>query len=194
VIGGALGDRYGRHRLLAGGLAVLGLGAGLAALSTNAAELIAMRALMGVGSAAIMPATLSIVTDVFDNPSERVKAIGVWSGISGLGVAVGPTLSGWLLEHFDWSSVFLVHVRIVIVALVAGRVFVPASRADRKPRLDPVGAILSLAGLVALTHGLIEAPERGWTSVATLGILGGAVRCSLRSPPGSFAARTRWSR
>ncbi|HKE80818.1 MAG TPA: MFS transporter [Solirubrobacteraceae bacterium] len=175
LIGGALGDRYGRHRLLAGGLAVLGIGAGLAALSTNATELIATRALMGVGAAAVMPATLSILTDVFDNPSERVKAIGIWSGISGLGVAVGPTLSGWLLEHFDWTSVFLVHVPIVIVALIAGRALVPASRADRAPRLDPVGAILSLAGLVALTYGLIEAPERGWTSVATLGILGGAV-------------------
>jgi EmrB/QacA subfamily drug resistance transporter len=130
---------------------------------------------MGVGAAAIMPATLSILTDVFDNPSERVKAIGIWSGISGLGVAVGPTLSGWLLEHFDWTSVFLVHVPIVIVALIAGRALVPASRADRTPRLDPIGAILSLTGLVALTYGLIEAPERGWTSVATLGILGGAV-------------------
>src|SRR5262245_38506517 len=175
LIGGALGDRYGRHRLLAGGLAVLGLGAGLAALATNATELIATRALMGVGAAAIMPATLSILSDVFDDPSERVRAIGIWSGISGLGVAVGPTLSGWLLEHFAWSSVFLVHVPIVIVALIAGRALVPASRADRTPRLDPVAAVLSLAGLVALTYGVIEAPERGWTSVATLGILGGAV-------------------
>jgi EmrB/QacA subfamily drug resistance transporter len=175
LLGGALGDRYGRHRLLAGGLATLGIGAGLAALSTNAAELIATRALMGVGAAAIMPATLSILSDVFDNPSERVKAIGIWSGISGLGVAVGPTLSGWLLEHFSWNSVFLVHVPIVIVALIAGRALVPASRAQRTPRLDPVGAALSLAGLVALTYGLIQAPERGWTSMATLGVLGAAV-------------------
>jgi EmrB/QacA subfamily drug resistance transporter len=175
LIGGAFGDRYGRHRLLAGGLAVLGLGAGLAALSTNAAELIATRALMGVGAAAIMPATLSILSDVFDNPSERVKAIGIWSGISGLGVAVGPTLSGWLLEHFSWSSVFLVHVPIVIIALIAGRALVPASRAQRAPRLDPVGAVLSLSGLVALTYGLIQAPERGWTSLATLGVLASAV-------------------
>jgi EmrB/QacA subfamily drug resistance transporter len=175
LIGGALGDRYGRHRLLAGGLAVLGLGAGLAGLATGATELIAMRALMGVGAAAIMPATLSILTDVFENPSERVKAIGIWSGISGLGVAVGPTLSGWLLEHFDWGSVFFVHVPIVIVALIAGRALVPASSADRKPRLDPVGAILSLAGLVALTYGVIEAPDRGWTSVATLAVLGVAI-------------------
>jgi EmrB/QacA subfamily drug resistance transporter len=172
LIGGALGDRYGRHRLLAGGLVVLGAGAGLAALATNPEQLIATRALMGVGAAAIMPATLSILSDVFIDPGERVKAIGIWSGISGLGVAVGPTLSGWLLEHFDWSSVFLVHIPIVIVALVAGRVLVPASRAARRPRLDPLGAVLSLAGLVALTYGLIEAPDRGWTSVATLGTLG----------------------
>jgi EmrB/QacA subfamily drug resistance transporter len=175
LIGGALGDRYGRHRLLAGGLAVLGLGAAGAALSTNPEQLIAMRALMGVGAAAIMPATLSILTDVFTEPGERVKAIGIWSGISGLGVAVGPTLSGWLLQHFSWSSVFIVHVPIVIVALVAGRALVPASRAGRKPRLDPIGSVASLAGLVALTYGLIEAPDRGWTSAATLGVLSTAV-------------------
>ena len=175
LIGGALGDRFGRHRLLAGGLSLIGVGAALAGLSTNAAELIAMRAVMGIGAAAVMPATLSILSDVFTDPGERVKAIGIWSGISGLGVAVGPTFSGWLLEHFSWSSVFFVHVPIVIVALIAGRRFVPASRAERRPRLDPVGAVLSLAGLAALTYGLIEAPSRGWTSVTTLGILGGAV-------------------
>jgi EmrB/QacA subfamily drug resistance transporter len=175
LVGGALGDRYGRHRLLAGGLAVLGLGAVLAALSTNATELIATRALMGVGAAAIMPATLSILSDVFEDPNERVKAIGIWSGISGLGVAVGPTLSGWLLEHFSWSSVFVVHVPIVIIALIAGRLLVPASRAARRPRLDPLAAVLSLAGLVALTYGLIEAPDRGWTSITTLGVLAAAV-------------------
>src|SRR5262245_58790134 len=175
LIGGALGDRYGRHRLLAGGLAVLGIGAAFAGLATNATGLIAMRALMGVGAAAIMPATLSILTDVFQNPGERVKAIGIWSGISGLGVAVGPTISGWLLEHFSWGAVFFVHVPIVIVALVAGRALVPASRTDHAPRLDPIAAILSLAGLVALTYGVIEAPVRGWTSVTTIGILGGAI-------------------
>jgi EmrB/QacA subfamily drug resistance transporter len=175
LIGGALGDRYGRHRLLAGGLAVFGAGAGLAALATNPEQLIATRALMGLGAAAIMPATLSILSDVFVDPGERVRAIGIWSGITGLGVAVGPTLGGWLLEHFDWSSVFLVNIPIVAVALVAGRVLVPASRAARRPRLDPVGAVLSLAGLVALTYGLIEAADRGWTSVATLGTLGSAL-------------------
>jgi EmrB/QacA subfamily drug resistance transporter len=175
LIGGALGDRYGRHRLLAGGLAVFGAGAGLAALATSPEQLIATRALMGLGAAAIMPATLSILSDVFVDPGERVRAIGIWSGISGLGVAVGPSLSGWLLEHFDWSSVFLVNIPIVAVALVAGRMLVPASRAARRPRLDPVGAALSLAGLVALAYGLIEAAERGWTSLATLATLGSAL-------------------
>jgi EmrB/QacA subfamily drug resistance transporter len=175
LIGGALGDRFGRHKLLAAGLVVLGTGAAFAAVATGPEQLIAMRAVMGVGAAAIMPATLSILSDVFVEPGERVKAIGIWSGISGLGVAVGPTLSGWLLEHFSWSSVFLVHIPIVAVALVAGRLLVPASRAARRPRLDPVGAVLSLAGLVALTYGVIEAPDRGWTSVATAGTLGAAV-------------------
>jgi EmrB/QacA subfamily drug resistance transporter len=166
---GSLGDRIGRHRLLAGGLFVFGLGSALAAASTSASQLIACRVLMGIGAAAIMPATLSILTNVFTIVSERAKAIAMWSAIAGLGVAIGPTLGGWLLEHFDWGSIFMVNLPIVAVALIAGRMLVPPS-ADPHPRaLDPIGAALSIAGISALVYAIIEAPSHGWLSVTTLG-------------------------
>ncbi|WP_083418190.1 DHA2 family efflux MFS transporter permease subunit [Pseudofrankia sp. BMG5.36] len=165
---GALGDRYGRHRALAAGLIVFGAGSLGAALTTTTAQLIALRALMGAGAAFVMPATLSILTSVFTDPAERVKAIGLWSGVSGLGVAIGPTAGGWLLAHFSWGSIFLVNLPVVAVALTAGALLVPASRAPRPVRPDLAGALLSIAGLGTLTYTLIQAPAAGWTSTTTL--------------------------
>jgi EmrB/QacA subfamily drug resistance transporter len=167
---GSLGDRIGRQRTLAGGLAVFGVGSVLAGMSATAAELIASRVIMGVGAAAIMPATLSILTNVFTDAGERAKAIAIWSAVTGLGVAIGPTLGGWLLEHFGWGSIFFVNIPIVVVALVAGRVLVPASRDEHPKALDPVGALLSLVGVVALVYAVIEAPVNGWLSPATLAV------------------------
>jgi EmrB/QacA subfamily drug resistance transporter len=169
---GSLGDRIGRHRTLAGGLIVFGTASALAAMSTSVSQLICFRVLMGIGAAAIMPATLSILTNVFTVPRERAKAIAMWSAVAGLGVAIGPTLGGWLLEHFAWGSVFMVNVPIVAVALVAGRITVPPS-ADPHPRaLDPMGAVLSIGGIVALVYAVIDAPSRGWTSATTVGTAG----------------------
>jgi EmrB/QacA subfamily drug resistance transporter len=166
---GSLGDRIGRQRLLAGGLIVFGVGSALAAASGSADRLIFFRALMGVGAAAIMPATLSILTNVFTDPKERPRAIALWSAVSGLGVAIGPTLGGWLLEHFSWGSIFLINVPIVVVALVAGRFVIPPSAAENPPAIDPVGAVLSIAGLVFLVYAIIEAPNYGWLSMRTDG-------------------------
>ena len=166
---GSLGDRIGRHRTLAGGLIVFGLGSALAALSTSAAELVACRVVMGIGAAAVMPATLSILTNVFTVPAERARAIAMWSSVAGLGVVVGPTLGGWLLEHFAWGSVFMVNLPIVGVALVAGRLVVPPSANPHPRALDPVGALLSMAGILAVVYAIIEAPSHGWLSPATLG-------------------------
>lgn len=167
---GSLGDRVGRHRTLAGGLVVFGLGSGLAALSGSAGELIACRTLMGLGAAAVMPSTLSILTNVFTDSGERAKAIALWSAVSGLGIAIGPTLGGFLLEHFSWGSIFVVNLPIVAIALVAGRILVPPSADRRPPALDPAGALLSIAGLVAVVYAVIEAPSNGWLSSTTLGI------------------------
>jgi EmrB/QacA subfamily drug resistance transporter len=167
---GSLGDRIGRHRVLAGGLVVFGAGSALAALSGSSGALIASRVVMGVGAAAIMPATLSILTNVFTVPAERAKAIAMWSAVSGLGVAIGPTLGGWLLEHFGWGSIFTVNLPIVGVALIAGRLVVPPSVNPFSKALDPVGLVSSVAGVVAVVYAIIEAPSYGWLSARTLGI------------------------
>jgi EmrB/QacA subfamily drug resistance transporter len=164
---GALGDRFGRRRALFAGLAVFGAGSLIAAFADSAGMLIASRALMGVGGAFIMPTTLSIATNVFPE-GERAKAIGVWAAVAGLGIGVGPVAGGFLLEHFEWGSVFLVNLPIVALALTAGWFLVPDSRDPEATPLDPAGAVLSMAGLTAVLYGIIEAPSHGWTSATTL--------------------------
>ena len=166
---GSLGDRFGRRRALFAGMAVFGIGSVLAAFSGSSATLIATRAFMGIGAAFVMPATLSIITNLFTDPKERAQAIAAWAGVAGLGVAIGPITGGWLLEHFWWGSVFLVNVPFIVLALVAGRRLLPESRDPEQPRLDLVGAALSIVGLTALVWTLIEAPHHGWTDAVTLG-------------------------
>jgi len=164
---GSLGDRFGRRSALAAGLVVFGVGSVLSALAGTSTQLIATRALMGVGGAFIMPTTLSILTNVFP-PAERGRAIGIWAGVSGLGIAIGPVTGGWLLGHFWWGSIFLVNVPVVIFALIVGRLIVPNTKDPAAPKLDPVGASLSIVGLVALVYGIIEAPAKGWGSTEIL--------------------------
>ena len=185
---GSLGDKFGRRGALTAGLVVFGLGSLLSATATSASQLIATRCVMGLGAALIMPATLSIVTNVFTIPAERARAIGIWAGFSALGVAVGPLAGGYLLEHFYWGSVFLVNIPVVLIALIGGRLVVPTSKDPSSPRLDPLGAVLSIVGLTALLWTIIEAPSKGWTSGATLGgfaisllILGAFVMWELHS-------------
>lgn len=169
---GSLGDRYGRRSALSLGLVIFVLGSIASAFANTAGMLIATRSVMGVGAALIMPATLSLLTNIFTEPKERAKAIGIWAGLSGIGVALGPMLGGWLLEHFDWGSVFLVNVPVVAIALPAGYFLLPDSRAEDSPRLDPFGAVLSIVGLVALIWAIIEAPAQGWTSPTVLAAFG----------------------
>ncbi len=171
---GSLSDRYGRRYALAAGLVVFGIGSVLSAFAGSANTLISTRALMGIGGALIMPSTLSILTNVFP-AEERGRAIGIWAGVSGLGIAIGPIVGGWLLSHFWWGSVFLVNVPVVIFALIAGRLIVPNSKDPSPNALDPVGAVLSIVGLVSLVYGIIEAPSHGWTSTQTLWTFGAAV-------------------
>jgi EmrB/QacA subfamily drug resistance transporter len=172
---GSLGDRFGRYRALVVGLVVFGVGSAAAAFAGSSGTLIAARAIMGVGGACIMPATLSIITNVFTDPRERGRAIGVWAGVSALGLAVGPVTGGLLLEHFWWGSVLLVNVPIVIVALVAGFFLVPDSRDPAAPRIDIIGALLSIAGLVAVVWALIEGPTTGWGSAPVVGAFAAGV-------------------
>jgi EmrB/QacA subfamily drug resistance transporter len=164
---GSLSDRFGRRSALGIGLLVFGAGSLASAFAASASVLIATRALMGIGGALIMPSTLSILTNVFP-PEERGRAIGIWAGVSGLGIGIGPMVGGFLLNHFWWGSVFLVNVPIVIFAFIAGRLIVPNSKDPSAPPIDPVGVVLSITGLVTLVYAIIEAPTNGWTSPQTI--------------------------
>ncbi|MGW1491706.1 MFS transporter [Streptomyces sp. NPDC002402] len=174
LLGGGLGDRFGRKRMLITGLALV-FGFTMAAAYANSPEmLITMRAGMGVGGAFVMPATLSIIKHVFP-AEEQAKAISMWAGSGAIGVPLGPVLGGLLLEHYWWGAVFLISVPIVLVAMVACAVMIPESRnPDRRP-LDLVGVLLSVAGLGVLVYGIIEGPRYGWTDGLTLSALAAGV-------------------
>jgi EmrB/QacA subfamily drug resistance transporter len=172
---GSLGDRFGRRPALQFGLVVFGVGSLASAMAGSAGGLIASRGFMGVGGAFIMPATLSIITNVFP-ARERGRAIGVWAATAGVAVALGPLTGGFLLEHFYWGSVFLVNLPVVAIGLLAGVFLIPDSKDPSAPRLDPIGAILSILGLTAVLFAIIEAPENGWTDPVTIaGFVIGAV-------------------
>jgi EmrB/QacA subfamily drug resistance transporter len=160
---GSLGDRFGRRGALQVGLSIFGLGSLASAFASSPAHLITTRALMGIGGAFIMPATLSIITNVFPQ-EERGRAIGLWASVAGVAAALGPISGGFLLEHFYWGSIFTVNLPIVAFALVCSVFLIPTSKDPSKPRQDPVGAVLSIVGLCSLVYGIIEAPDIGWTS------------------------------
>jgi MFS transporter, DHA2 family, multidrug resistance protein len=176
---GAIGDRFGRRGALLAGLAVFGLGALLGGLGSDPTQVIASRAVMGIGAAFIMPATLSIITSIFP-PQERPRAIAIWAGFAGAGASIGPVVTGSLLEGFWWGSTLLVNVPVVLGTFAAVWTFAPSSRDDTHTPLDPVGALLSLIGLSSLIFGIIEGPENGWTSGPVLAafLVAGAVLAS----------------
>jgi EmrB/QacA subfamily drug resistance transporter len=157
---GVLGDRYGRKRMLMYGMVLFGLASLASAYAQDPTQLILARALMGLGGAAIMPATLAIISNVFP-VQERGKAIGIWSGGVGIGVAIGPITGGLLLEHFWWGSVFLVNLPIVAIGLTLIASLVPESKNPVTQGLDPVGVLLSIAGLVSLVYGIVRISDLG---------------------------------
>jgi MFS family permease len=148
--------------------------------------LISARAIMGVGAACIMPATLSIITDVFQEPLVQARAIGVWSGTTGLGIAIGPIAGGWLLAHFWWGSVFLINVPVAFFGAVAALLWIPESHGSDKRPLDTFGAVLSTSGLAMLLWSIIEAPLRGWDSMPS------RTPCSFSRHSGTGASRLPW--
>lgn len=173
LVAGALSDRYGRRLLLVVGLTFFGLGSALAPFVQSSEQLILLRAFMGLGAAMTMPSTLSILAEVFTE-DERPKAIAAWSAVSGLGIVAGPIAGGWLLEHFQWTSVFVVNVPFVVIGIAATLAVVPESKAPGRVPLDPIGAVLSVGGLVTLVYGIIEVPARGFGDLLVLGSLGAA--------------------
>jgi EmrB/QacA subfamily drug resistance transporter len=165
---GSLSDRFGRREWLVGGLALYALASAAGAFSTNPDQLIAARAVAGVAAAVIFPTTLSIIANVFADRRERAKAIGLWGASTGMAVALGPIVGGALLETFWWGATLLFCAAVGLAALVLSLRFVPTSRDPSTPPLDVRGLVLSTAALGLLVHTIIEAPERGWSSAATM--------------------------
>ncbi|GGZ35888.1 MFS transporter [Streptomyces inusitatus] len=166
--GGVLGDRYGHRRLLLAGTLIFAAASFWAGASDSPAELIVARGAMGVGSALIMPATLSLIAAVFD-ARERAMAIAIWSGSSGLAIAAGPLVGGALLERFWWGSVFMVNVPLAAITVIGALLLLPAARGTVRTSLDPLGVLLSTVGLGAVVYGLIEGGHLGeWTSPGVL--------------------------
>src|SRR5215212_2305301 len=174
LVFGTLGDRLGRKRALQAGVSIFGLASLGALIANTAGEVILIRALMGVGAALIMPATLSIIANVFP-AEERGKAIGIWAALAAVGIGLGPLAGGLLIEWFDWSAVFLVNVPVALAAVLLGLRLVPDSRDPKPGAFDIAGAALSTAGFSVLVYAIIEAPNKGWGSPPILGLLAGAL-------------------
>lgn len=165
---GNLGDRYGRKGILQLGLLLFGAATAYAAFfAHDAGSLIAARVAMGAAAAMVMPATLSIITNIFPR-DERARAVALWAGISGAGTAIGPLVSGYLVEHFSWNAVFVTNLPLILAALVAGYFLVPRLASHHETPLDIPGALLSAGAVSLLVYTLIEAPSHGWTSPTTL--------------------------
>jgi EmrB/QacA subfamily drug resistance transporter len=179
LFAGALGDRFGRKRALMVGLVVFGTGSVISGIGTGAGQIIVGRVITGIGAAFVMPATLSLISTIFP-PEERAKAIAIWAGFAGGGAALGPIVSGALLNHFWWGSALLVNAPVIAITLLMVAVFSPTSKDPNATPLDPFGAVLSLIGLGTLVYGIIEGPDKGWTSplvlaafaISAVGILG----------------------
>jgi len=167
---GLLGDRYGRKKVLLISLALFGIGSAACAYSTSVAEFMAARVLIGLGGAGIIVMAFSVLTVLFSK-AERPKAVGVMSGVTFVAFPVGPILGGWLLSSYWWGWVFLINMPVVVIGLAAVIALVPESRASQRPGLDLVGVAASAAGLVALTYGLIEAGQDGWSDAGALALM-----------------------
>jgi EmrB/QacA subfamily drug resistance transporter len=169
LVGGSLADRIGRKRVFLAGLAAFAAGSTWAAFSGSVGLLIAARASMGIGGAMMMPATLAIITDMFGDPAERQRAIGIWAGTTGVGIALGPIVGGLLLAHFWWGSVFLINVPIAALGAACALWLIPDSKNPAAQAPDLAGAVLSVTGLGLVLWSLIEAPVRGWSSPVVIG-------------------------
>ena len=168
---GLLGDRYGRKKVLIIALALFGLSSAACAYAASTGELIAARALLGLGAAAIFPLALSVIPVLFA-PAERQKAIALMASATFISFPIGPIVGGYLLDHFWWGSVFLINVPVVGLALIAVTFLLPESRSSSRPGLDYMGVLVSCAGLAALTYGLIKAGQDGWSDAAALAAIG----------------------
>jgi DHA2 family multidrug resistance protein-like MFS transporter len=166
---GHLGDRYGRKKVMIIGLAGIALMSVGGAVAADLGQVVAARAAMGVCAAAVFPATLALIINIFTDARERALAIAAWTAMAGFAIAIGPTAGGFLLEHFSWHSVFWINVPVALLVLVAALACVPESRAEHVGKYDPVGIVLSLTGITVVVWAIIEAPHNGWLSPASIG-------------------------
>jgi len=170
LVMGAFGDRFGRRHALLAGLAIVGLVSALTAQYASTSEqVIGARAMMGLGAALVMPATLSVIVVVFP-PEERGKAVGIWVGMAGVGAPLGLLVGGWAVESFDWRAVFWINPPIIALAMILNILLVPNSRDERERPMDPIGAVLSVGALGSVLYAIIEGPSLGWTSPEILGL------------------------
>ena len=170
LVMGSFGDRFGRRHALLAGLAIVGLVSALTAQYASTSEqVIGARAMMGLGAALVMPATLSVIVVVFP-PEERGKAIGVWVGMAGVGAPLGLLVGGWAVENFDWRAVFWINPPIIALAMMLNILLVPNSKDERERPMDPIGAVLSVGALGSVLYAIIEGPSLGWTSPEVLGL------------------------
>ncbi|MEZ5260409.1 MAG: MFS transporter [Acidimicrobiales bacterium] len=172
LTGGTLGDRYGRRRMLLSGIAVFTIGSVLCGLAPSTAALIGGRFVQGVGAAALMPGTLSILSNVFTTPAERARAIGIWAGVSGIALASGPVVGGFLADTLGWPSIFFVNLPVGIAAMLVIRRVTPESSDPQGRRPDLAGVALSVLTLAPVTFALIQGNESGWGSPLIVGALG----------------------
>lgn len=180
ITAGNLADRFGRRKVLLIGAALFGIASALAAFSSSPEMLIASRALMGIGGATLMPSTLALIRNIFDNPNERAKAIGVWTAAFAGGGIIGPIIGGSLIDFFSWGAVFLINVPFILLLLVAAPIFIPEYRSKTKIRFDIVGAVLSITAILSIVYAIKHAAEIiGWDMTSTLGLLIGAILVSI---------------
>ncbi|MET4922183.1 MFS transporter [Streptomyces sp. PSRA5] len=178
MLAGSTADRIGRRRVFKTGLVVFTLGSALCSVAPNLESLVAFRMVQAVGGSMLNPVAMSIITNTFTEPRERARAIGIWGGVVGISMAAGPLIGGLLVETVGWRAIFLINVPVGITASVLTWRYVPESRAAKPRRVDPVGQLLVMATLGAVTYAIIEAPAAGWTSPLILAFAGVAV-CAL---------------
>ncbi len=175
LIGGSLGDFFGRKRIFIIGISVFTLASILAGLAPSIEWLIAFQALQGIGSALMVPQSLAIINAYFPE-SQRGRVIGLWAGISGAIAAVGPWLGGWLVENFSWRAVFFINIPISVSALIIAILFITESQKSTGRRLDWTGTLLIFLGLLGIAYGLITGPVEGWSQNTVLaGLIGGVI-------------------
>ena len=171
MLSGSTADRLGRRRIFQTGLVLFTIGSLLCSLAPGLGWLIAFRMVQAIGASMLNPVAMSIITNVFTEPRERARAIGVWGGVVGISLGLGPVIGGVLVETVGWRSIFWINIPIGLAAIALTARFVPESRAPRPRRVDAVGQLLVIVALVSLTYAIIDAPRAGWTSLTTLGLL-----------------------